>query len=105
MNIKNELKPIDILFFNFAFEANDMLLNLYETHVYQAWLDKEATILLAESNSYNSLGDQLNISVSTVRNNMNWYKGIDIMNKKGENILIYLKEKGAPWKFDQLNSQ
>lgn len=27
------------------------------------------------------------------------------MNKKGENILIYLKEKGAPWRFEQLNSQ
>jgi hypothetical protein len=34
-----------------------------QTHVYQAWLDKEATILLAESNSYNSLADQLKISV------------------------------------------
>ena len=31
----------------------------------------EATILLAESNSYNSLADQLKISVGTVRNNMN----------------------------------
>ena len=59
-------------------------------------MDKEATILLAESNSYNSLADQLNISVGSVRNNMDWYKGINIMNKKGENILIYLKEKGAP---------
>ena len=86
-------------------EANEVLLSLDETHVYQAWLDKEATILLAESNSYNSLADQLNISVGSVRNNMDWYKGINIMNEKGENILIYLKEKGAPWRFEQLNSQ
>jgi hypothetical protein len=41
-----------------------------QTHVYQAWLDKEATILLAESNSYNSLADQLKISVGTVINNI-----------------------------------
>lgn len=105
MNIKNEQKLKDILFFNFAFEANEMSLSLDEIHVYQAWLDKEATILLAESNSYNSLADQLNISVSTVRNNMDWHKGGNITNKKGENILIYLKEKGVSWRFKQLNSQ
>ena len=59
----------------------------------------EATILLAESNSYNSLADQLKISVGTVRNNMNWYKGINITNDKGgENLVIYLKEKGVPFR-------
>ena len=72
-------------------------------HVYQAWFNKEeaafatsskykgeGTILLAESNSYNSLADQLKISVGTVRNNMNWYKGINITNDKGGKTLLYI---------------
>ena len=82
-----------------------MLLNLDHTHVYQAWLYKQATILLAESNSYNSLADQLNISVGTVRNNMNWHKGVNIANDQGKKLVIYLKGKGVPSKFEQLNSQ
>jgi hypothetical protein len=93
-NIKNEQLK-DIIFFNFAFEANEMSLSLDQTHVYQAWLDKEATILLAESNSYNSLADQLNISVGAVRNNMNCYKGVNITDDQGKNYVIYLKEKGV----------
>ena len=68
-------------------------------------MDKKATILLAESNSYNSLADQLKISVGAVRNNMNWHKGITITNDKGENIVIYLKEKGVPIRYEQINSQ
>lgn len=47
----------DIIFFNFSFQSNELFLSLDQTHVYQAWSDKEATILLAESNSYNSLAD------------------------------------------------
>lgn len=68
-------------------------------------IKQEATILLAESNSYNSLADQLKISVGTVRNNMNWYKGLTITNDKGENTFIYLKEKGVPFRDEQINSQ
>lgn len=94
LNIKDKQKIKDIIFFNFAFEANELSLSLDQTHVYQAWLDKEATILLAEANSYNSLADQLKISVGTVRNNMNWYKGLQITKDNGENFVIYLKEKG-----------
>lgn len=82
-----------------------MMLSLDETHVYQAWLDKEGTMLLAESNSYNSLADQLNISVGRVRNNMDWHKGINITDDEGKNIIIYLKEKGVPWRFEPLSSQ
>lgn len=68
-------------------------------------MDKKATILLAESNSYNSLADHLKTSVGTVRNNMNWHKGITITNDKGEDIVIYLKEKGVPVRYEQINSQ
>lgn len=64
---------------------------------------------MAESNSYNSLADQLKLSVGTVRNNMNWYKGITITNDLasplGENTFIYLKEKGVPFRHEQINSQ
>jgi transcriptional antiterminator len=94
LNIKDEQKPKDILFFNFAFEANEMLLNLDQTHVYQAWLNKEATILLAESNSYNSLADQLKVSVGTVRNNMDcslYEEGYCTIN--GESTILDKKKK------------
>lgn len=107
-NIKDQQKLKDIIFFNFAFQANELFLSLDQTHVYQAWSDKQATILLAESNSYNSLADQLKISVGSVRNNMNWHKGITISNDKGssnENIVIYLKEKGVSFRYEQINSQ
>lgn len=104
-NIKDEQKLKDIIFYNFSFEASELSLSLDQIHVYQAWLDKKATILLAESNSYNSLADQLKISVGAVRNNMNWHKGITITNDKGENIVIYLKEKGVPIRYEQINSQ
>lgn len=36
---------------------------------------------------------------------MNWHKGITISNDKGENIAIYLKEKGVPFRYEQINSQ
>lgn len=102
LNIGEQLK--DIIFFNFAFEASDMSLSLDETHVYQAWADKEATILLAESNSYNSLADQLNVSVGWVRNNMGWHKGMNITDDQGKKSVVYLKEKGVPFRTEQLSS-
>jgi hypothetical protein len=36
---------------------------------------------------------------------MNWYKGVNITNDQGENLVIYLKEKGVSFRFEQLNSQ
>lgn len=39
-NIKDEQKLKDIIFFNFSFEASELLLSLDQTHVYQAWLNK-----------------------------------------------------------------
>ena len=104
LNINNDQFK-DIIFFNFSFEANEMLLSLDHIHVYQAWLDKEGTILLAESNSYNSLANQLNLTVSSVRNNMNWHKGVNIVNDQNENLVVYLKEKGVPYRLKQINSQ
>lgn len=103
-NIKNkELK--DIIFFNFGFEANEMLLSLDEASEYQAWLDIEGTKLFAESNSLNSLAKLLNVTVGTVRNNMNWDKGITIINDKSEKIIVYLKEKGVSFRSELLESQ
>ena len=104
LNINNE-QVKDIIFFNFAFEPNEMLLSLDQIYVYQAWADKEATLLLAESDSYNSLADQLNMSVGTIRNNMNWYKGISVTNDQAKDSTIYLKEKGVPFRTEQLSSQ
>lgn len=104
-NIKDAQKLKDIIFFNFSFQANELFLSLDQTHVYQAWSDKEATILLAESNSYNSLADQLEMSVGSVRNNMNWHKGVTISKGKEEKSVIYLKEKGVPFRYEQINSQ
>lgn len=81
-----------------------MKLGLENTRTYQAWADKDMTKLIAESNSYNSLADQLNLSVSTVRNNMNYYKGISHTSDNGETV-IYLKEKGVAFRTDTLGSQ
>nr|QCW06942.1 hypothetical protein [Drechslerella brochopaga] len=103
LNINNEQLK-DIIFFNFAFEANELSLSLDETHVYQTWDDKETTILLTESDSYNSLAKQLDISVNTIRNNMNWYKGVSV-DYNNQKFVIYLKEKGVSFRSDQLNSQ
>lgn len=36
---------------------------------------------------------------------MNWHQGINITNDKGENIVIYLKEKGVSFRFEQISSQ
>lgn len=104
LNINNEQLK-DIIFFNFAFESNEMLLSLDQVHIYQAWADKKATQLIAESDSYNSLADQLNMSVGTIRNNMNWYKGVNVMNDQSKNSIIYLKEKGINFRTEQLSSQ
>ena len=73
-----------------------MLLSLDQTHVYQVWADKEATQLIAESDSYSSLADQLNMSISTIRNNMNWYKGVNVIDDQGKNIIIYLRINKDP---------
>lgn len=60
---------------------------------------------MGEYNYYNSLAYKLKISVGTVRNNMNWSKGLTITNYKGENIIIYLKEKGVSYRHEQIHSQ
>nr|YP_009710351.1 hypothetical protein [Ceratocystis albifundus]QFX74853.1 hypothetical protein [Ceratocystis albifundus] len=104
LNINND-KLKDIIFFNFSWDASEMLQDLDETHIYQAWLDKEDKTLLAEANSFNSLADLLGISIGTVRNNMNWSKGLEVTDDKGKTIAIYLKEKGESWRIEQLNSQ
>jgi DNA-binding CsgD family transcriptional regulator len=62
------------------------------------------TQLIAESNSYNSLAKQLNLSVSTIRNNMNWDRGISYISDNGETV-IYLKEKGVSLRSEALNTQ
>jgi DNA-binding CsgD family transcriptional regulator len=43
-----------------------MISGLDSVSIYQAWGDKSMTILLAESNSYNTLAKILNLSVSTI---------------------------------------
>jgi hypothetical protein len=64
------------------------------------------TKLLAESNSLNSLADMLGLTVGTIRNNMNWAKGIKITEKEsGKKITVYLVEKGASIRTQALSSQ
>jgi len=36
---------------------------------------------------------------------MNWYKGINIINAKGEKFIVYLKEKGVSFRSELLKSQ
>lgn len=109
LNGKSE-KSKDIIFFNFSFKASDMRLSLANIHKYQAWFDKDMTMLLAESSSYNYLANILKISVGTVRNNMNWDKGVsitddDASHSEGKITTVYLKEKGTPFRTDKISSQ
>lgn len=86
----------NIIFFSFSFKPEDMSLGLNHIHIYQTWKDKKMTKLLAESNSLNSLANILGLIVGTsslrerctlpygegtIKNNMNWAKGIKITNK------------------------
>jgi len=93
LNISNE-QDKDIIFFNFSFKPSVMKLGLGNVCIYQAWGDKSMTILLAESNSYNTLANILNLFVATIRNNMNWHKGISYNTSDKGEIIIYLK--GVP---------
>lgn len=96
----------DIIFFNFSFKPEDMSLDLNHIHVYQAWMDKKMTKLLAESNSLNSLGDILGLTVGTIRNNMNWAKGVNITTKDtGKKTTVYLVEKGSSIRTEAISSQ
>lgn len=96
----------DIIFFNFSFKPEDMSLDLNHIHVYQAWKDKKMTKLLAESNSLNSLADILGLTVGTIRNNMNWAKGLKIPTKDtGKKTTVYLVEKGSSIRTEALSSQ
>lgn len=36
---------------------------------------------------------------------MNLHQGVNITNDKGKNIVIYLKEKGVSFRFEQISSQ
>lgn len=104
LNIYHEQRGI--IFFNFSFKPKKMLFSLNCLHTYQAWSDKNMTKLLAESNSLNSLADMLGLTVSTIRNNMNWERGLCISDKStGKKITIYLVEKGAPVRTKAFSSQ
>jgi stress-induced morphogen len=64
------------------------------------------TKLLAESNSLNSLAGILGLTVGTIRNNMNWAKGIQILDKDtSKKTTVYLVEKGASIRTEALSSQ
>lgn len=96
----------NIIFFTFTFKYEEMSQDLNHLHTYQAWGDKEMTKLLAESNSFNSLADMLGLTVGTIRNNMNWAKGIKITDKEsGKKTTVYLVEKGASIRTQALSSQ
>jgi len=102
LNGKSETK--DIIFYNFSFKPSDMGLSLANIRKYQVWFDKDMTILIAESSSYNSLANILNISVGTVRNNMNWHQGLSVT-YNGKITTVYLKEKGTPFRTENISSQ
>lgn len=103
LNISNDQHK-EIIFFNFSFKPSDMGLDLQSIQTYQAWMDKGLTKLLAEANSYNSLAHLLGISVGAVRNNMGWHAGMRFT-KDGEEITIFLKEKGVSFRTEQVSSQ
>jgi hypothetical protein len=96
----------NIIFFNFEFKPEYLSLDLNHLHTYQAWGDKKMTKLFTSSNSLNSLADRLGLSVGTIRNNLNWEKGIKITDKEsGKKTTVYLTEKGASIRTKALTSQ
>lgn len=96
----------DIIFFNFSFKDEDMKLDLNHLHTYQAWSDKQRTKLIAESNSLYSLADILGLIVGIVKNNMNWSKGLLILDKAtGKKTTFFFDEKGVPVRTKAIYSQ
>lgn len=101
---KSGIKPI--IFFNFpSLIVSDFKENNKKEKIFKAWADKEETLLLAQSNSYNGLARLLGVSNVTIKNNMNWNFGISYKDFNEELSTLYLREVNHPIRNIPLRSQ
>lgn len=83
-----------ITFFNMKLTTGDLALAHGTPSVYQA-VDLTRTIVYAQENSYNKLGNVLGVSDVTIRKNLNWHKPM-VLPIDGLNLSGYVQEIGAP---------
>lgn len=66
----------DLVYFNFRFNSGDLYVASSDK-VYQVW-DSISNKLLLELSSLNSVAKYTNVSIATVRNNLDWHKPLNI---------------------------
>nr|YP_007475441.1 hypothetical protein H888_mgp04 [Microbotryum cf. violaceum BFL-2013]AGE14654.1 hypothetical protein [Microbotryum cf. violaceum BFL-2013] len=92
-----------VIFFNFSLSVEELKEPLSTVKSYKAF-DSSMTKVLAQSNSYNSLGPLVGLSNVSVRNNMDWHLGVNMVIDNQE-IHGYLREDGAPLRTVPLHTQ
>lgn len=92
-----------VTFFNFALSKEDFSLSLSNTKKYIAF-DSTMSEILAQGDSYNSLAKLVGLSNVSVRNNMNWHLGCDMV-INGKEIHGYLREAGVYLRTELINQQ
>lgn len=92
-----------VTFFNFSFSKEDFYLPLSITKKYQVF-DSSMSEVLAQGDSYNSLAKLVGLSNVSVRNNMNWHLGCDMV-INGKEIHGYLRETGVSLRTEYINQQ
>lgn len=93
----------DVIYFNFSYQQEDFGLPVNSSKQYQAF-DSTMTKVLAQSDSYNSLGKLVGLSNVTVRNNIDWHLGVDMF-IDGKQVNGYLRETGVPLRTVALDQQ
>lgn len=92
-----------VTFFNFALSKGEFSLPLSNTKKYVAF-DSTMSEILAQGDSYNSLAKLVGLSNVSVRNNMNWHLGCDMV-INGKEIHGYLREAGVYLRTELINQQ
>lgn len=93
----------DVIYFNFSYLGEDFGLPLSSSKQYLAF-DSTMTKVLAQSDSYNSLGKLIGLSNVSVRNNMNWHLGVDMV-IDGKEVSGYLREPDVPLRSVPIHQQ
>lgn len=93
----------NIIFYNFKYSSIDMEISSRYLNRYQA-LGPDMITVLAESDSFNSLGKYIGLSNVTIRNNMDWHQGT-LFVFEGQVVEGYLRQFGQPWRTELLPGQ
>ena len=93
----------DVVFFNFSCSKEEFKIPLYGVKQYLAF-DETMTEVLARSDSFNSIAKKVGLSNVSVRTNMDWHLGTDIV-IKGVPVHGYLREAGNSLRTEHVFSQ